>query len=75
MIEQWEAFKNTHKEETHVEYEGNTEFDTKTLKSDTFGLEEHIKELEKEGWNVFTRGSDFVVLERTREKGKKEALH
>ncbi|EKD23995.1 MAG: hypothetical protein ACD_81C00132G0001 [uncultured bacterium] len=61
-FEPWHAVQNRPGEETVINQEGN---DMKTLRSSMVNLESRIKELEEEGWEVFKRGSDFVVLQRT----------
>lgn len=75
MMEQWETHKDSPGEETLVEYDEGKEFDTKTLRNDLPDLEERIKRLEFEGWRIFKRGSDFVVMERIQKDTRKEASH
>ena len=74
MLEHWktpkeEIYRDTStKEETKIEYSEDMEYDTKTLKNDLPNLKERIAQLEKEGWKVFTRGDQYTVLERVKER-------
>lgn len=74
MLEHWKTSEEeiywdpSSKEETKIEYSGDMEYDTKTLKNDLPNLKERIAQLEKEGWKVFTRGSQYTVLERVKER-------
>lgn len=74
-MENFETHKDAPGEETLIEYSEGREYNTKTLNNGLPNLEVRIAQLEQEGWKIFKRGNEFVVLEREKAIDDKPIYH